>query len=114
MNVSTLNLLMVVLDLSESLPKPALATKAKKKSAKSESLPQLPKPPGTQKKRKNTRSPPVEPITGLEQPGSEEEVVTNMTRKGSRLRKKVTFADSDANVTQAVPVPKKRLRHSKR
>jgi hypothetical protein len=83
-----------------------MATKAKKKSAKSESLPQLTKP-GTQKKQKNTRSPPVEPITGLE-PGSKEGAVTNMMRKGSRSRKKVTFADAD--VTQAVPVPKKHLR----
>lgn len=89
-----------------------MATKAKKKSTNSESLPQLTKP-GTQKKRKNT-TPESPPITGLEPieqgPGSEN-AVSNMTRKGSRLRKKVTFADPDV---EAVPVPKKRQRHLKR
>lgn len=92
-----------------------MPTKAKKKSAKSEILPQLTKP----KKKKKTKSPTVEHIISdseqpIEQgPGSEEKAVIAGTRKGFRTRKKVTFADSDATQAVAVPVPKKSVRQSK-
>jgi hypothetical protein len=115
----------IIVVAQRSEPTLVMATKAKKKSGG---------------KRKNTKLPPVEPTTSdsghiphtdmlnessvppgatemrverIEQgPGSDEQAVipttTTRTRRGTW--KKVAFVDSDA----AVPVPKKRVRHSKR
>jgi hypothetical protein len=55
----------------------------------------------------------VEPIE--QGPGgkdSEKPEAATTSRKGSRTRKKVKFADSE--VVSPVTVPKKRMRHSKR
>ena len=96
-----------------------MASKTKKKSAKSEGLPQLIwTQPETQEKKNPETELQVEPIEQpqVEGPGRKGKA----TRKGTKTGKKVKFAnlnsELDVAVTQAVPVPKKggRGRHSKR